>query len=132
MSNDMTDEDRRWFELYRKADKLSASDVDKIEKRLLSEPASMDLRVQLFGYWHSENNRQRKNAELKLLEQVLWIIENRPSVGGTIGHMCAMTAMNFEPRNFAIARQAWVEQVDKDPVRSYRRPRWSFYCLEGF
>ncbi|MDR3615968.1 MAG: hypothetical protein P4L53_20590 [Candidatus Obscuribacterales bacterium] len=116
MSNYMTDQDRRWWELYRKADKLSAADVVKIEKQLKSEPANMDLRVQLFGYWYSQNFLKRKDTEQKLLEHVLWMIEYKPSVGGSIGHKCAMSAMRFTPRNFATARQAWLEQVDKHPI----------------
>jgi hypothetical protein len=110
--------DWRWRELWREARQLSAADIKLLEDQLRVDQSNMDVRVQLFSHYdeYEGNNLKHDNAEQKLFEQVLWLIENKPGLRGFMGSRIASTGDCFKPRTFAIAREAWLEQVSVAPV----------------
>jgi hypothetical protein len=113
----MTDEDWRWFQLSLEARKLSASAIKSLEKQLQLDQSNMDVRVQLLSYYsqYEGNKLKHENAELKLFEQILWLIETKPSVRGHFGQRLMTSGRFFKPKTFAILRQAWLEQVSAAP-----------------
>ncbi len=114
----MTEEEWRWFELSLAARKLSAAEIKSLEEQLQLEPCNMDVRVQLLAYYgqYEGNELKHKNAEQKLSEQILWLIENKPSVSGYLGHEIARRGHCFKPKAFGSLRQAWLEQVSAAPL----------------
>ena len=56
------------------------------------------------------------NAEQKLAEQILWLIENEPAVSGYLRHEISRFGYKFKPKTFAALRQAWLEQVTANPL----------------
>ena len=113
----MTEEDWRWFELSLEAPKLAPAEIIRLEKRLRADPSNMDVRVQLFAYYNKyEGNRlKHKNAEERLSELVLWLVENKPRLTGSMGHRLTSTGRCFKPKIFAMIREAWLQQVSTTP-----------------
>lgn len=113
----MTEEEWRLFELWRNAHRLSNAEIESLEETLRLDPRNIDVRVQLFAHYHEfeGNALKHKGAEQKLLEQVLWLIANKPSASGFLGHRLGTVGHCFKPKAFARARQAWLEQVSKTP-----------------
>lgn len=114
----MTEEDWECFLLWRAAPDLSESEIDSLEKQLRVDQFNMDVRVQLFGYYnkYEKNHLKHKNADKKLSEQVLWLIENRPDSKGFLGTRLMNSGRAFKPKTFGILRQAWLEQVSNFPM----------------
>lgn len=114
----MTEEDWRWFELWRAAPGLSETEIDSLEKQLQIDQSDMDARFQLFGYYnkYQGNKLEQKNAEQKLFEIVLWIIENKPALEGFPGTRLMKSGNAFKPKTFGVLRQAWLEQVLAFPM----------------
>lgn len=114
----MSEEEWRCFQLSQSATKLSASEIASLEKQLLVEPANLDIRVQVFAYYSERqgNGLKYKNADRKLSEQILWWIENFPSVKGFMGYYISKQGSSFKPKTFAALRQAWLEQVSRYPL----------------
>jgi len=109
----MSEEDWRRFELWRDADKLSASDIEILEDRLRVDPSNMDVRVQLVSHYNEfdGNKLKHEDAQLRLSEQVLWFIQNKPSLSGFMAHKMALTGSCFKPKTFATMRDAWLQQA---------------------
>jgi tetratricopeptide (TPR) repeat protein len=114
----MTEEDWRWFELSLEAPKLAPAEIERLEKRLRADPSDMDVRVQLFAYYnkYKGNELKHKNADEKLSKLVLWLVENKPRLTGSLGHRLAMTGNCFKPKSFAMIREAWLQQVSTTPM----------------
>jgi len=114
----MTEEDWRWFELSLEAPKLAPAEIERLEEHLRADPSNMDVRVQLFAYYnkYEGNHLKHKNAEEKLSELVLWLVENKPRLTGSMGHRLASTGHCFKPKMFATIREAWLEQVSANPM----------------
>ncbi|HEY9712655.1 MAG TPA: hypothetical protein V6C72_04250 [Chroococcales cyanobacterium] len=114
----MTEEEWRWFLLGREARNLSAADIEKLEAQLQMDPSNMDLRIQVFSYFiqYERNNLKHENADKKLFEHALWLIENKASVTGLLGHRLAVTGAAVKPKTFAALRQAWLEQISNAPT----------------
>jgi len=116
----MTEEDWRWFELSRAARGLSAAQIKSLERQLRSNQTDLDVRIQLFSYYRDRclTSRKYSDSETKLFEHVLWIIENKPDLGSSMGHSLAMTSNRFKPKNFASLREAWLEKVTANPLNA--------------
>lgn len=112
-----TEEEWRWFKLSLASKELSAAEIKSLEEQLHLDPSNMDVRVQVLAYYgqYEGNKLKHKNAEQKLSEQILWLIENKPSVSGYLGHEIATKGHCFKPKTFAALRQAWLEQVSTAP-----------------
>lgn len=78
----------------------------------------MDVRVQLFSYYHQYqgNKLKHENAEQKLSEQVLWLIRHKPFLSGHMGHQLRVVGRSFRPKTFAMLREVWREQVAAAPM----------------
>jgi hypothetical protein len=82
----MTEEDWRWFELWKEARKFSAVEVELLEDRLRVDQSNIDIRIQLVAAHYNEceaNNLKLENAEQKLAEQILWFIAFPQRLCGT-------------------------------------------------
>jgi len=113
----MTEEEWRHFQLWQEARKLSTAQIESLDEQLQKDPSNMDVRVQLWSHYneYEKNDLKHKNAEQKLSELVLWLIQNKPSLSGFLGHRLATTGFCFKPKTFAALRQAWLEQVSAAP-----------------
>lgn len=111
----MSEEDWRWFELWRGADALSEAEVEALEQQLRDDPLNMDARVRLFGYFsrYEGNKLKRNDADRKLYEIVLWFIENKPATTGFLGTRLMGSGRSLKPKTFGALRQAWLEQVEE-------------------
>jgi hypothetical protein len=114
----MAEEDWRWFQLSLEAPKLAPAEIERLEERLRADPSDMDVRVQLFAYYneHEGNELKHKNAEEKLSKLVLWLVENKPHLTGSLGHRLACTGNCFKPKSFGMIREAWLQQVSATPM----------------
>jgi hypothetical protein len=112
------EQDRRWIKLWREVPHLSASAIESLEQQLQIDKMSLEPRVKLLLYYseYEGNVLKHKHAEQKLFEQVLWLIENRPSVSGFLRHVLTKSGRSFKPKAFGILRQAWLKQVAKTPL----------------
>lgn len=110
----MSEVDLRWVQLWRGVKALSEPEVEALERQLRDDPLNLDVRVQLFGYFslYEGSELNRKDVERKLLEIVLWLIENEPAATGFLGFRLMASGRLFKPRAFGVLRQAWLEQVD--------------------
>lgn len=115
----MTDEQWRWFQLWQTSRRLSAREIELLEDQLRTNKADLDIRVQLVSYYsrydRDGNNLKHKEADGKLSEHVLWLIENRPDLAGIGGCFSTISGNTFKPRTFALLREAWLQQVEKAP-----------------
>lgn len=113
----MTEEEWRWFQLSLASKKLSAAEIESLEEQLHLEPSNLDVRVQILAYYgqYKGNELKHKNAQQKLFAQILWLIENKPSVSGYLRHEISRRGHCFKPKAFATLRQAWLEQVSANP-----------------
>lgn len=113
-----TEEEWRWFQLSLAINSLTPADIESLEQQLNLEPSNMDVRVQVFAYYgqYEGNGLKHKNAEKKLAEQILWLIENKPSAHGYLAHKISSRGNCFKPKAFATLRQAWLEQVSAAPL----------------
>lgn len=112
----MSDEDQRWHQLSRESANLSIVDLEILEKQLRQDPSNMDIRVQILAYYGQPDDEKGKYTEQKLLEHVLWLIENKPSISGHLSFQISIQARIFKPKAFATLREAWLEQVSAAPL----------------
>lgn len=113
----MTEEDWRWFELWCGARALSPSDLVSLEVQLRIDQSNMDARVQLFSYYYGLEGNELKstNAEQNLFKHVEWLIENYPSLPGSLGNRLTAAGRRFKPKAFGILRQKWLVQISAAP-----------------
>lgn len=114
----MSDEEVRLVQLSIAARKLSATEIESLEEQLNLEPTNLDLRLQMLSFYgqYEGNKLKHKNAEQKLAEQILWLIENEPGIEGYLRLEISRFGHKFKPKTFATLRQAWLEQASANPL----------------
>ncbi len=59
----MTEEDWKWFELWKDARRLSEAQIGSLEEQLIKDQSNMDVRVQLFFHYSQLVGKQAKTSE---------------------------------------------------------------------
>lgn len=111
----MEDDDEHWMQLWTESRGRSTTEIESLEKELHVDPSNINIRVQLFFYY-AWLQRMDKEAERQLSKHMLWLVKNKPSFCGIVGHRLAMTGLYFRPKTFGIIREAWLEQVSLAPL----------------
>jgi Gram-negative bacterial TonB protein C-terminal len=114
-------ESRITFELLKKGTNLSATDAEKLETQLKTNPDDEEARVQLLSYYAAPPaGVDLSTVKATRAKHILWLIENDPKDGlglfqvatGVYRLHCAGDDL-ADPDAFRLASTAWLEQIKK-------------------
>jgi hypothetical protein len=114
---------RATFDLLKKGSELSAKDAEKLEAHLAKKPEDAEARIQLLSYYAGPPaGADLSTVKAARAKHILWLIENDPKEG--LGLFQVVTGVHrlhcegdelADPEAYAHAREAWLEQVKKNP-----------------
>ncbi len=91
--------------------KLSPSEVEEFEKKLVDNPNDLESRERLLIHYSTERGDEARAVRAR---HVLWVIANAPEAE-IAGRPEAGFDKRMEPESYAEARALWLRQVDSNP-----------------
>ncbi|VGO20639.1 RNA polymerase subunit sigma-24 [Pontiella sulfatireligans] len=117
------------YEIIKVGQKLTASEVEQLERALVERPDDLVGRKKLLGYYWMRQH-QHPNEKPARQRQVLWIIEHAPEDDI---HAMPYGQMNefLDGAAYAAGRAAWLKQIEAQPENALILGNASAYFLQA-
>ncbi|MBS2007433.1 MAG: hypothetical protein JST01_10355 [Cyanobacteria bacterium SZAS TMP-1] len=91
---------------------LQANQVVELEEKLNADPADLQARMTLLGYYFMTQHGGPEIAK-KLATVTIWLIDNLPDCG--LFQVWGCLDKNLDPENYEEAKEHWQMQLEKHP-----------------